>query len=65
MNSRDRIEVSSGPDSHDRYHYVKFWYADYHPGHPKGEYRHAERAQHFFGHLPPGYQREKLGGKQT
>jgi hypothetical protein len=47
-----RGEIYSGPDSEGRYHYGLFWLADYHPGHPEGEYRRAERGQHFFG-VPP------------
>jgi hypothetical protein len=47
-----RGELYSGPDDRGRYHYALFWMADYHPGHPDGEYRHAERGQHFFG-VPP------------
>lgn len=49
-----RLEIYSGPDSHGRYHYALFWMADYHPGHPNGEDRWAERGQHFFG-TPPDY----------
>ena len=48
----ERIEIVSGPDSLNRYTYVLVWCADYHPGHPEGEYRHAERAQVFFALLP-------------
>lgn len=47
-----RIEVYRGPDSLDRYTYGLFWMANYHPGHPDGEYRWAERAQIFFCRLP-------------
>jgi hypothetical protein len=47
-----RCEIYSGPDSAGRYHYALFWMADYHPGHPDGEYRTAERGQHFFGKPP-------------
>jgi len=42
-----RIEIYEGPDKHGYYHIAMFWMADYHPGHPLGEYRHAERGQHF------------------
>ena len=52
MTNLDRIEVYAGPDEHGRYHYARFWWADYHPGHPLGEHRRAERGQHFFGVLP-------------
>lgn len=51
-----RIEIHSGPDERGRYHYTRFWMADYHPGHPDGEYRRAERAQHFHAPLPEGYE---------
>lgn len=58
-----RIEVYAGPDTHGRYHYALFWLADYHPGHPDGEYRTAERGQHFFGNpdrhgVPPKRQKD-------
>lgn len=49
MKAKSRIEVYEGPDSLGRYHYALFWIADYHPGHPNGEHRLAERGQHFFG----------------
>lgn len=42
-----RIVYHSGPDEQDRCHFTLYWFADYHPGHPAGEYRHAERAQCF------------------
>jgi len=44
-----RIEIYEGPDRRGRFHYALFWWADYHPGHPLGENRLAERGQHFFG----------------
>lgn len=44
-----RIEVYSGPDRDGNYHYAMFWWADYHPGHPKGEHGWRERGQHFLG----------------
>ena len=47
-----RIEIRSGPDSLGRYSYTLFWMADYHPGHPEGEYARRERAQGFFATLP-------------
>ena len=47
-----RIEIRSGPDSLGRYSYTLFWMADYHPGHPEGEYARRERAQCFFSTLP-------------
>jgi len=40
-----RCEVYEGPDDRGRYHYALFWIADYHPGHPLGEHRTAERGQ--------------------
>jgi len=46
---RMRGELESGPDDRGRYHYTLSWWADYHPGHPDGENRMAERSQHFFG----------------
>jgi hypothetical protein len=46
-----RIEIHSGPDSLGRYSYTLFWMADYHPGHPDGEHRIAERGQCFFAPL--------------
>lgn len=42
-----RLEIYEGPNKHGEYHFALFWMADYHPGHPEGEYRHAERGQHF------------------
>ena len=47
-----RGEIYSGPDDYGRYHYAIFWMADYHPGHPEGEYGLRERGQHFHG-VPP------------
>jgi hypothetical protein len=47
-----RIEIYEGPDRHGNYHYALFWMADYHPGHPDGEYAHRERGQHFLAHPP-------------
>lgn len=43
-----RLELHEGPDSHGRYFYTLFRMADYHPGHPLGEYRTAERGQCYF-----------------
>lgn len=48
---RTRGEVYSGPDKWGNYHFALFWCSDYHPGHPEGEYRHAERGQHFLASL--------------
>lgn len=42
------MEITSKPDDMGRCSFTLFWFADYHPGHPKGEHRHAERAQCFF-----------------
>jgi hypothetical protein len=50
--SRDRIAVHRGPDERGRYVYTRFWIADYHPGHPDGEYRRAERGQVFHAAMP-------------
>lgn len=47
MSKFHRIEIYSGPDNHGRYSFALFWMANYHPGHPLGEHRHAERGQHF------------------
>jgi len=49
INPAKRIEVYEGPDRWGHYHYAIFWWADYHPGHPEGEHRLAERGQHFRG----------------
>lgn len=46
-----RIEVYEGPNREGNYHFALFWMADYHPGHPDGEYRTAERGQHFLAPL--------------
>jgi hypothetical protein len=42
-----RIEIYEGPNKNGYYHIAEFWMADYHPGHPLGEHRVAERGQHF------------------
>jgi hypothetical protein len=47
-----RGEIYEGPDDKGRYRYGLFWIADYHPGHPLGEHRVAERGQIRFGKLP-------------
>lgn len=49
-----RIEIESGPDKDGRYRYTLYWMADYHPGHPLGEHRTAERGQCFYAELPEG-----------
>lgn len=54
-----RVVLYSGPDSQGRYHYSCHWMVDYHPGHPDGEYRTAERGQHSNAELPDWY----LGGR--
>jgi hypothetical protein len=41
-----RMEIYSGPDRDGKCHFALFWMADYHPGHPQGEHRIAERSQH-------------------
>lgn len=53
-----RIEYASGSDKDGKCRFTLFWMADYHPGHPKGENRLAERGQAF--HADPrsyGYPR--------
>ena len=50
--SEKRIVIHGGPDERGRYHYTMYWWADYHPGDPGGEYRHAERGQEFHAPLP-------------
>ena len=50
-----RIELHEGPDQLGRYSWALFWMADYHPGHPDGENRIAERGQHRFGVIPDKY----------
>ncbi len=47
-----RIEIVSGPDERNRYVHFRNWLADYHPGHPDGENRTAERGQIFHSALP-------------
>ncbi len=39
-----RVQTLTGPD---RLHIWAYWLADYHPGHPDGEHRIAERGQFF------------------
>jgi hypothetical protein len=46
-----RIEVWQGADRDGMCRFTKFWLADYHPGHPQGENRLAERAQAFHARL--------------
>ena len=55
MTHYTRLEIHGGPDEHGRYHYALYWTADYHPGHPGGEYRRAERGQECFDVLPPEF----------
>lgn len=43
-----RIEYHSQPDDLGRCEFTLFWMDDYHPGHPLGENRTAERGQCFF-----------------
>lgn len=47
-----RCEIQSGPDKEGRYRFTLYWTADYHPGHPEGEHRRAERGQCFHAALP-------------
>ena len=62
---KSRITYLSKSDSDGRCRFFLYWGADYHPGHPDGEYRHAERGQGFFadprnyGHLRPEDQEEQ------
>lgn len=43
-----RIEYITKSDNQNRCTFALYWLADYHPGDPAGEYRHAERGQVFF-----------------
>ena len=47
MKNQTRIEYHDGPDSFGNYTFTVYWLAEYHPGHPDGEYRLAERGQVF------------------
>jgi hypothetical protein len=47
-----RVEILEGPDDYGNFLHFRYWMADYHPGHPKGEYRTAERGQIFRAPLP-------------
>lgn len=40
-----KVDYFSLSDSLGRCHYNVSWWADYHPGHPDGEYRRAKRGQ--------------------
>ena len=42
-----RIEILSGPDSDERYRFLGYWWATYHPGDPNGESGLRERCQIF------------------
>ena len=44
-----RIEYHSGSDRLGRCSFSLHWMADYHPGHPDGEFVTRERGQHYFG----------------
>lgn len=46
------VTVHEGPDRFMRYTFTLTWCADYHPGHPDGEYRHATRGQVYRSELP-------------
>ena len=62
MNTTRRIEYYSKPNPKDgnRCHFALFWMADYHPGHPDGEHRVAERGQHFYADpVEHGFSREE------
>ena len=57
-----RIEYhDTGSDDYGRRRFTVFWMADYHPGHPDGEYRTAERGQGFFAD-PARFEAELRGG---
>ena len=43
----ERIEYLSKTDDRGRCSFLLYWMADYHPGHPDGENRVAERGQCF------------------
>lgn len=43
-----RIEYHGKADDEGRCFFTLYWMADYHPGHPDGEYRKAMRGQNFF-----------------
>jgi hypothetical protein len=63
-----RIEYEPGAksDSQGRCHFTLFWWAQYHPGHPEGEFGQRERAQCYFadpqtyGFLRPEEQKEDV-----
>lgn len=54
-----RIVYHTKSDGLGKCHFTLFWYANYHPGHPDGEYRHAERGQCFYAN-PEDYGFKKL-----
>jgi hypothetical protein len=61
-----RIDIHEGPYQDGTYMYTLYWMAEYHPGHPEGEYRRAERGQVFRGNpdqhgVPPARQRDLRG----
>ncbi len=62
-----RVEIHGGPDERGRYRFTLYWMASYHPGHPDGENRDAERGQEFhcslkrYEHLPTIDHREGSG----
>ncbi len=58
-----RGEIYKGPDNQGRYHFALFWWADYHPGDPQGEYGRRERGQHFRGPLPKDVRFKRLDEK--
>jgi len=60
-----RIEYhDAGPDEQGRRRFTLFWMADYHPGHPLGEYRTAERGQVFWA-KPARYEKMLRGGEHA
>jgi hypothetical protein len=62
---KTRIEYHSATDKDGECSFSLFWMADYHPGHPLGEHRTAERGQCFradprkYGHPRPEEVKQK------
>jgi len=50
----EKIVVHSGPDKHGRFVHTRYWWSDYTPGHPEGEYERRLRGQVFRAPLPDG-----------
>lgn len=51
LSERTFIDIVSAGDEKGRYTFFSYHVADYHPGHPEGEYRTAWRGQIFFTNL--------------